>query len=196
MCHRSPFSVLFLGRIIDWNRHSKSKLWTQLEQTQTEVSLKGAVWCFDQLPSALKSHPIIGATLQTGSLIMRTISSLLKTPLFSQYWATQRSPLDLHKQKTLLAAGRDRASHFLEDGRWPSIQSPTSDTGHYRLPFWKAIRLHHFLHSILTFEDYCRDEGALPQVLSKTYFLLNSPPEQPDLSFIQKWELDLQTVLH
>lgn len=57
------------------------------------------------------------------------------------------------------------------------------------------MQLHHFLHSIAnpaqfnrdltTFEDYCRDEGILPQILPKTYDMLNTPSEKPDL---QKWE--------
>lgn len=70
------------------------------------------------------------------------------------------------------------------------------------MPFWSAIQLHHFIHSlanpthfqrtVTTFENYCLDEGKLPQVLSKTYALLNSPSEQPDLSFLRKWEAELQ----
>lgn len=67
--------------------------------------------------------------------------------------------------------------------------------------FRSGMQLHHFLHSIAnpsqfsrsltTFEDYCLDEGVLPQVLSKTYALLNFPSDQPQLSFLQKWEVDL-----
>lgn len=43
----------------------------------------------------------------------------------------------------------------------------------------------------MTFEDYCLDKGTLTQVLSKTYTLLNSPSEQPQLSFYKKWKVDL-----
>lgn len=40
--------------------------------------------------------------------------------------------------------------------------------------------------------SHCRDEGVLPQVLSKMYILLNTPVELPDLTHIKKWETDLQ----
>lgn len=137
------------------------------------------------------------------SIILATSLSARDSPLYPILGNPAFPPgMELSEYETLASTGRDRASHFLEDNQWPSIQSLTSDTGHFGLPFWKAIWLHHFLHSIanpakfnrtlMTFEDYCRDEEVLPQVLSKTYAMLNSPSEQPDMSFIQKWETDLQ----
>lgn len=87
--------------------------------------------------------------------------------------------------------------------RWPTIAELTDPAGHYRLAFWNAAQVKHFLQTtpdpqaytrqLTTFEEYCSGtEETLPQVLSKTYMLLNNPPEQPDLPCISKWEADLQ----
>lgn len=181
--------MVHLGRIIAWNQRGRTKLWTHLEQGQTGIPLKGDIWSFDQLPLILKSH---STTLLTISLSTRDFP-------FSQYWVTRRSLLDLSNQITrhfFLQPETERRN------QWPSIQALMSETGHFQLPFWNALRIHNFLQSLAnpakfnrtltTFEDYCIDEGALPQALSKIYTLLNSHTEQLDLSFLQKWETDLQ----
>lgn len=49
-----------------------------------------------------------------------------------------------------------------------------------------------FSRNLTTFEEYCSAEGTLPRVLSKTYNLLNSPIEQPDLHCLKHWETGLQ----
>lgn len=64
-------------------------------------------------------------------------------------------------------------------------------SGPYQFPYWSAAQLHNFLHSIpnpqsftrqlSTFEEYCSGIDPLPQILSKTYTLLNTPLEQPPL---------------
>lgn len=74
-------------------------------------------------------------------------------------------------------------------------------TGAFRLPFWSALQLHHFLHSLQTpgrfdrrlstFEEYCSEDGVLTQVLSKTYSLLISPPEHLHLPWLEKWEKEM-----
>lgn len=168
------------------------------------VPLKGAMWCYDQLPSTLTSHPIIGVTFRIGSTIIRTTSlSSSQSPLLPILGNPAFPPgLDHSQYKTLLSSGRDCAMYFLEGTHWPSIEALTSPTGQFQLPFWKAIRLHHFLFSIANpaqfdrvltiFEEYCRDTGDISQVLSKTYSLLNTPQQQPDLIFLQKCEMDLQ----
>lgn len=71
----------------------------------------------------------------------------------------------------------------------------------FRLTFWNAAQLHHFLQtipnpqtytrSLTTFEEYCSETEPLPQVLSKMYALLNTPPQQPCLPCITKLETDL-----
>lgn len=159
-----------------------------MEQTQSEASLKGALWCFDRLPSTLKSHPVIGTTLRVGV-----------SPLFTNFQSTSNSPLypilgnpafppgiEQTGYGILKSTGRDRASRFLPDNNWPSLQYLTLERGQFQLSFWTAIQLHHFLHSIpnpaqfnrdlTTFENYCNDEGILPQVLSKTYYMSCSIP--------------------
>lgn len=80
---QNNYLAVHLGRVIDWNRHYKTKLWAQLEQAQTRVKLKGALWCYDRLPSKLKSHPILGTTLQVGSLtVFKASLTTRESPLF------------------------------------------------------------------------------------------------------------------
>lgn len=198
------YQAVHLGRIIDWSRHGKAKLWVQVEDHQTKVPLKGAIWCYDQLPRDMTLHPTIGATLYVGSGILKTTSlTSRQSPLLPILGNPAFKPgLDYLEYETLWNTGKDCATHYVEDDQWASIQSLTNDNGDFRLPFWKAIRLHRFLHSVpeptrfkrdmTTLEEYCRGEGTLSQVLSKTYSLLNTPTEQPDLLFLRKWESDLQ----
>lgn len=122
------------------------------------------------------------------------------TLLCFPYWATRRFPLGLGRSEFQTLPQMGWASNFLEGDHWPSISPLMSASGRFQLYFWNTLQLHHFLHSIAkptlfncsltTFEDYCQDKGILTQVLSKTYTLLNSPFEQPQLFFLQKWEVD------
>lgn len=172
----------------------------QLEQAQTVVPLKGTVWCSTDLPNTLKSHPLIGATIQLGSkAITSNLLSTAESPLFPILGNPAFPPgVGRSVFLSLSQADRDPASHFLEGDHWPSLPSLMDEHGRFQLSFWSAIQLHHFLHSLAdpshynrTLTEYCGENGTLPQVLSKTYALLNNPPEQPQLSFLQKWETDL-----
>lgn len=92
------------------------------------------------------------------------------------------------------------AFRFLMGNRWPAISELMDPAGPFHLMFWSAAQIHHFLHSIpnpqiytqlTSFEEYCSGTDPLPQVLSKTYALLNTPPRQPPLPCIAKSETDL-----
>lgn len=50
--------------------------------------------------------------------------------------------------KTLRHSGIDHASRFMVALRWPSITELMNTLGPFQLPFWNALQLHHFLHSI------------------------------------------------
>lgn len=60
---RKYYQAIHLGRVIDCRRHSVSKLWGQSEQSQTNIPLKSALWCYDSLPQELKSHSLIRTIL-------------------------------------------------------------------------------------------------------------------------------------
>lgn len=197
------FLAVHLGRLIDWSHHETHKTWVQIEQAQTTIPLKGIVWCPSGIPNTVKSHSLMGARIRLGSKAISSASlSTGESPLFP-ILGNPAFPLGLGRFefKALSRTGQDCALHFLEGDHWPSLQSLMDNDGCFQLPFWSAIQLHHFLHSLAnpshfnwaltTFEEYCVDDGTLPQVLSKTYALLNSPPEQPQLSLLQKWEADL-----
>lgn len=66
---RQYSQVTHLGRVLDWRHNMMTKLCVQVEQAQTDIPLKGALWCYDSLPSGLKSHPLLGTTLRHSSQV-------------------------------------------------------------------------------------------------------------------------------
>lgn len=94
------------------------------------------------------------------------------------------------------------ASQFVQQNKWPSISELMDPVGPFKLLFWNAARIHHFLQTfpnpqsytrpLTTFEECCKDTEPLPQTLYKMYSLLNTPPQPPRLPCIMKWETDLQ----
>lgn len=54
------YQAVHLSRLIDWNGHQDIKLWVQLEQAQSAISLCRASWCYNALPRDVKNHPLIG----------------------------------------------------------------------------------------------------------------------------------------
>lgn len=58
------YQAVQLGRVIDWQRHSDLRLWAQIEQHQSPITLRGALWCWDFVPLDINSHPLIGNTLK------------------------------------------------------------------------------------------------------------------------------------
>lgn len=200
---RIYYQATHLGRIIDWCRHQESKLWTRLEQAQTQIPLGSAIWCREHLPPSLKKHPTIGTTISVGSQACFTHSlSTTKSPLFPIIGNPQFPPgMDPPIRKRLSTVNCTRAQHFLINGSWALIETFTDGTGPFKLSFWTAIQLRHFLMSIpnpqrfnnplTTFEELCATEDTLPKVLSLMYSLLISPAEDMTLNFISKWEKDL-----
>lgn len=43
------YQATHLGRVLDWRRNKTSKLWVNLEQSQTTVPLGSALWCYGAL---------------------------------------------------------------------------------------------------------------------------------------------------
>lgn len=88
--------------------------------------------------------------------------------------------------------------------RWPSIPELMDSSYPFRLTFWNAAQLHHFLQtipnpqtytrSLTTFEEYCSETEPLPQVLSKMYALLNTPPNNHACHALRNWK-QTSTVL-
>lgn len=79
-------------------------------------------------------------------------------------------------------AGHFQVSHFSSQGRWKTVAQLTDPTGPFRLDFFRALQLRHFLRPIplpsdasqplTSIEDYCTAEGALPHALSLTVISL------------------------
>lgn len=103
--------------------------------------------------------------------------------------------------QTLRNSGCARTLRFVTQDRWPSMTELIDPAGLFKLTFWNAVKLHHFLQTIpnpqsytrplTTFEDICSDTEPIKQILSQMYTLLNTPAQTPDLPCITKWEKDL-----
>lgn len=163
------------GRFIDWCFHRDTKLRTQLEQARSKVPLSGTPWCYEALPHALKLHPLKWPTTRIClHLFVHTSLSSWDSPLIPVLGNPQFHDATF---KTLCDSGRYRTSHFLTDTAWPSISSLTCPLGPFGLDLWRALQLHHFLHSLLsprdfsltTLEEYCSENGVLPEDCSKMY---------------------------
>lgn len=114
-----------------------------------------------------------------------------ETPPYSLFWVTHNffPALSSRTYRTLCQSGSDQASHFLGTEQWPSIALLTSDTGSFKLPLLQCT-IFYIPYQILyltPFEEYCSDEETLSQVLSKTYNLLSTPSQQPQLPCLRKW---------
>lgn len=200
---RQYFLATQLGPILDWRRNAKTKLWVRIEQAQTDIPLKSAFWCYDLLPSGLKTHPLLGTTLRYSSQVSIQYSlTSNNSPLYPILGNPNFAP-GIHSIEfdSLRRSGFDHAAKFVTDGRWPTVPELTNATGMYQLPFWKAVKVHHFLHSIpnpqdfsrqlTTFEEYCTGNEPLAKTLSKMYMLLNTPSTQPHLPCLVRCERDL-----
>lgn len=108
------YQMTHLGRFINCHCHHSSKLWAQLEQVQMDIPLNGALWCYNHLPPALTSHPLLGTTLRICSWVcMQTSLSTRGSPLFPILGNPQISPgLRPHMFRILHQSGHDQAANF------------------------------------------------------------------------------------
>lgn len=204
---RKYYYATHLTRLIDWNRHQTTKLWTRLEQTQSDIPLNRAPWCYDRLPSTVKTHPLIGVTIRTcAALFTRFRLISLVSPLRPILGTPEFTP---GYTDPVFQSLRDlkyfQASHFILDGKWPTISELMSPSGPFHLDFWRAAQLNHFLktlpsprsfdQTLTTYKTYCSEEDTMPHALSATYQLLITPLDDFRLHYIDEWERDLQCTL-
>lgn len=125
----------------DWYRHSGTKLWSQLEQAQSEIPLQRASWCYKSVPGLLKNHPLIGPTTQICSQLFTQVSfSSSNSPLFPILGNLHFTPGFQDKTfRALLDSGSLPGLSFLD------INWMVADL---HFDFWKALQLHNFLHSL------------------------------------------------
>lgn len=144
---RRYYHATHLGRMIDWHRHKESKLWAQLEQHQTNIPLQSAMWCYDSLPLELKAHPFIGNTIkQCLQATLQTSLTTTESPLTPILGNPKFPPgIGSGRFQTLRSTGCDRASQFVRQDRWPSIEELMDPAGPFTLIFWNAAQIHHFL---------------------------------------------------
>lgn len=168
------------------------------KQHQTIIPLRSAIWCSDSLPAELKSHPFVGNTIR--QCIQATLHTSLTTktsPLTPILGNPKFFPgLSSSQFQTLRRSNCVLASQFVQQNKWPSISELMDPVGPFKLLFWNAARIHHFLQTfpnpqsytrpLTTFEECCKDTEPLLQTLSKMYSLLNTPPQPPRLPCIMK----------
>lgn len=160
-------------RLVDWCRHGKHKLWTNIELNYSLVPLHRASWCYHSLQSSLKTHSTIDPTLRIGHNACQnpTLSST-SSPLFPIIGHPGFVPgFDRGNFQNLARQGCFQAFHFLLSKAWPSIPDLTNSSSTYRLNTWQALQLQHFFHSLgplarfswalTTYEELC-SEGDPP----------------------------------
>lgn len=123
------YQAIHLGRVIDCQRHSNFKLWAQMEQTQINIPLKSAIWCYDTLPQELKYHPLVGTTLQLSSQASLQAFFTSRDSLLLPILGNPQNPPGLQSSefKNLRHLNYDHASKFIVAGRWPSIMELTNN---------------------------------------------------------------------
>lgn len=190
-----------LTRLIDWNRHQTTKLWPRLEQSQSNISLIRAPWCYPSISNDMKNHPLVGLTVQICSSLFSKFSlTSIHSPLYPILGNPAFPPgIQDSVFYSLRQDGYFQASHFIIQGNWPSLSELMDETGLFKLDCWRALQLTHFLWSLpspdkfgqnLTrYETYCSGEGVLPHALSAVYLLI-TPPEDYQLPCLSAWEID------
>lgn len=122
------YQAIHLGRLIDCCWHQDTKVWSQLEQAQSDIPFHRSPCCYQSLSINMKHHPLIGPTTRL-CLHLFTQASLSSPD--SQLFAILGNPLftlgyqDATFQKRI-ESGFFQASHFLSIGNWPSIPALTN----------------------------------------------------------------------
>lgn len=128
---RKYFYATYLTRLIDWNRHQSTKQWTRLEQTQCDIPLNRTSLIHHVLPRKVNNHPLIGLTVRTcSSLFTRYRLSSSNSPLRPILGTTEFTPG--YTDPTFYPLRNSncfQASHFLKQGRWPTIAELMSSDG-------------------------------------------------------------------
>lgn len=200
---KTYYHAVHLSRLIDWCRHRESKLWTQIEQAQSSFPLNRTPWCHEDLPFDIRRHPLIGCTISLCAHLFSQNSlshanSSLRPILGNPLFTPGMSVLKFH---TLRELGLHQASHFSTAGRWRTLTELSDSSGQYKLDFFRALQLHHFLNTInppnttdmplTTLEEICTETGTILHTLSLMYKLLITPTEEYRNLHIDKWEEDL-----
>lgn len=200
---RKYHQAIHLSRMVDWNRHADYKLWVRIEQAQSDVPLGGASWLHASLSRKMKNQPLIGNTAKICSVLLSSPSISSST---SPLYPIMGNPLFPPGSggpnfRNLRDLGLTQASRFVQEGAWPTIPRLVDRSGPFRLDFWGALQLSHFLRTLpapglfarpLTiFEESCSETGPMPHILSANYELLTTPAEPHVLNCIQNWERDL-----
>lgn len=184
-----------MARLINWCRHASFKIWPKIEQSQCEIPLHRAVWCFGDLSPVLKKHPTLGPTLRICSRICFTTQLLsVNSPLYPIV-GNPRFPPGLQEGpfRKLLDWQCYQASHFIQtiNGTWPSLPVLTSSNDRFCLDFCSGAQLRHFntlpspdsfQRPLTPLEQLCEETGPCSHLLSKMYYV---PP------YIRKWERTL-----
>lgn len=198
--HRS----VHLTRILDWNRHSDNKWWVSLAQSFSQYSLSGFTWCDHNSYSLWSTQPQ-ALCFSSDDRFFRKMDNYHTRPPYSQFWTIWYFHLPA-LQVLWEQSGIYRASHFLDSGKWPSVDHLTSRSGRFQFPFWQALQLRHFLSSdpnpasfsrpITPFVTLYTRQGPVRYPLSITYSLLTNQRPKFKHSYVLSWERDLNSTFY
>lgn len=204
---KTYYQAVHLSRLVDWCRHQETKLWPQIEQSQSDIPLNRAPWNGSTLPTRIRSHPLIGPTTSICTRLISQTSLSTKNSLLRPILGNpQFTPGIIDPTfRTLRNSGMYQASHYSNGGRWATLAELSDPNGIHRLDFLRASQLAHFLSSLTpptvtdpphtTFEEICMESGVLPHTLSLTYNIIITPPEDYQHPSFDKWETDLNCHL-
>lgn len=176
----------------------------QLEQSQTDVPMKGALWCLDKLASTLKANPLIGNTLCicSSTVFSASLSTrdsplfpILGNPAFTPGLGTNHFPTPSPR--------RSASSVAFSEHRWLAIYHSTDESdrtiqtssleGVTIAPLlalsYKPSEIQPWFNDLWGLLFGWRDTTA--GFSQDLLFIGYPPPERLTLLLLQKWETDL-----
>lgn len=196
-----------LTRVVDWHIHEKFKDWINLEKPWAKGALLYVVGLpYNELPSAIKSHPLIRPTIQClgESVKLTSISSIPGPMTLIKNNAAFPPESDIGFLRTLAADPHPRAYQFFTQGVLCTKSELTSKEPDLPLPTWSYLQARHFLddprtreiydHNLTAFEKLCISSPPQKHLMSNIYSILtNAGPDH--ISSLSKYgKRDKQTL--
>lgn len=169
---------------------TKVKLWPLIKQTQINIHLQSAPWCFNSLPFSLWSHPTISPTLK---MCMKALYVFLNKCVLKNWIKTYRAPLYLSHPQTL-----PNIPHFglsAPPSGFNTNYHPNTRFWSLKLDFWRVLQIIHFLRSVphayefalYILEKLCSNASMIQHFLSlSNVLLINLSNWRLQLHYIQK----------
>lgn len=200
------YQAVHLARIADWHCNRDSKQWVEMEIEDSSLPLLPSPWLMSTPPADMKSHPLIGATLQVARKVFRTTDvSPLPSPMTPIIGNPDFSPgLTSRRLRQLASCEKQSLGEI-----WPQGELPTASTLSRLidppLDSLSTLQLRHYLKTLqkipyvprshTPLESLCKSGEPIRHTLSFLYSILTRQGEDSTPEFLLKWERDLGTQL-